>query len=449
MSTTSKTMIGLAIIAGLGFGQWKYNIGQTALNYVHPQAPAQQAAGSGNAPATAGNASAKRSIPPVAVKLAQAKKADFPIIERSYGTMASPQVVTVNARVASQVNQVNVQDGQLVKAGDVLLELDDRALQTTLAKDVAALAKDQANLANNEIQLQRARTLAARNAGTLQDVDNAVAAEKSAQQLISADQSVIDADKLQLDFAKIKAPFDGKLGALSVVPGALVAASSNSVAAAGLMTITQMQPLKATFRLPEQSLSAIRAKMDKKEDVTVRAYASGSHDLLDQGKLTFIDSSVDVASGTIGLAATMANDKLALWPGQRVQVEVEYGTIMGALTVPAVAVQQGQIGTYVWVVDDQNKATATPVKVARYENDVASISDGLGEGAQVVIEGQAKLANGAEVRAGKPADATGATNAPAATTASAITTPADAATPADASGQKKPKKDKTTGDQAQ
>jgi multidrug efflux system membrane fusion protein len=449
MQRGAKLAVWVLVLAGLGLAQWKYNIGQTALNYVHPQ----QAANAGNA-APAGANAGKRAIPPVVVKLVQAKKADFPIIERSYGTSASPQVVSINARVSSQVTKVNVQDGQLVKAGDVLIELDDRALQATLAKDQATLAKDEAALSNAEIQLNRAKTLFSKNAGPQTDVDTALAAQKSSQQVVEADQAVIDADKLQLDFAKVTAPFDGKLGALAVVPGALVGGSGN---ATGLMTITQMKPLKVNFRLPEQTLPAIRAKLDKKDDVTVRVYASGTHALLDQGKLDFMDSSVDVASGTIGMAATVANDKLALWPGQRVQVEVEYGKIAGALTVPAVAVQQGQIGSYVWVVDDQNKATATPIKVARYENDLASVTDGLNEGAQVVIEGQAKLANGSEVRTAKPADAPAGSNtnaaAPAAASAASapatgVTTPADAATP-DATAQKKQKKDKAAGDQPQ
>ena len=132
-------------------------------------------------------------------------------------------------------------------------------------------------------------------------------------------------------------------------------------------------------------------------EFTVRVFASGSQDLLDTGKLTFIDSSVDANSGTIGLAGEVANSKLTLWPGQQVDVELDYGTITGALTVQSVAVQQGQIGSYVWVVDDQNKVKATPVKVSRYEGAVAAI-DGVPEGTKVVIEGQAKLADGAEIR---------------------------------------------------
>ena len=434
MARGSKIVFLLVVLAVLSFGQWKYNLAQQALNYVHPTA---QPAATATASTQAGGA--KRAAPPIAVKLAQVTKADFPLIERSYGTMASPQVVSITARLASQVIKVNVQDGQLVKAGDVLIELDDRTVQATLAKDQATLAKDQSVLANNEIQLQRARTLAARNAGTLQDVDNAVAAENSTRQLIGADQAVIDADKLQVEFSKIKAPFDGKLGAITTAAGAVTSAAGGQAA---LMTVTQVQPLKVNFRLPEQSLLAVQGAMAKGA-VVVRVIASGAKDILDQGKLTFIDSSVDTSSGTIGMAAEIGNSKLILWPGQRVSVEVEYGKISEALTVPAVAVQQGQIGSFVWLVDDQNKVKATAVKVARFEGELASITDGVTEGAQVVIEGQAKLNNGSEVRTGKPADPqqSGAT----ADAKSADTKPAGGsaqAAPVDgAAEKKKPKKD--------
>ena len=439
MARVTKFALWFLTIVALGLGQWRYNLAQQAMNYLQPT-PTSAADGSGAKPARQGG-DAKRAAPPVAVKLAQASKADFPLIERTYGTMASPQVVSINARLASQVMKVNVQDGQLVKAGDVLIELDDRTVQATLAKDQATLAKDQSMLANNEIQLQRARTLAARNAGTLQDVDNAVAAENSAQQLVGADQAVIDADKLQVEFSKIKAPFDGKLGAIATAVGAVTSAAGGQAA---LMTVTQVQPLKVNFRLPEQSLLPVQTAMAK-GDVTVRVLASGSQDILDQGKLTFIDSSVDTSSGTIGMAAEIGNSKLILWPGQRVQVEVEYGKVAGALTVPAVAVQQGQIGSFVWLVDDQNKVKAAPVKVARFEGELASISEGLSEGAQVVIEGQAKLNNGSEVRSGKPADPqqSGAT----ADSKPAAAKPADGsaqAAPLDGAGEtKKPKKEAT------
>jgi len=400
-----KVAFWVLVLAGLGYGQVKYNIGQQALNYVHPQQQAAAPAGGG-----AAGGAGKRAIPPVAVKLAQSAPKDFPIIERSYGTMASPQVVAINARIASQITQVMVQDGQFVKKGDVLLTLDDRTLQAALTKDEATLAKDQATLVNADSTLERAQTLFSKGVGTKQDVDSGIAGQKAAQQTVDADKAVIDADKLQLGYAVITAPFDGKLGAISAVPGALVAATINSATSGNLMTITQMKPLKVNFRLPEQVLTPLRAKMGDNATViadsgiVVRVYASDSKELLDTGTLSFVDSAVDISSGTIGMAADVGNEKLKLWPGERVGVQVEYDKIAGAVTVPAVAVQQGQIGSYVWVVDDQNKVKATPVKVARYEGNDAAISDGLSNGQQVVIEGQAKLSNGAEVRVGKPSD---------------------------------------------
>ena len=433
-----RLVVGVVVLAGLGFAQWKYGAGQQLLNLVHPQ---QQTA-----------AGAKRAANPIAVKLAVAAPKDFPLIERSYGTMASPQIVTINSRVASQITGVKVQEGQYVKKGDILIVLDDRTLQATLAKDEATLAKDQAVLANNDIQLQRAQTLAARNAGNLADVDNAIAAQKSTLQVLDADKAVIDADRLQLEFATITAPFDGKLGTIAAVPGALVTA--NNTTGAGLMSITQMKPLRSNFRLPEQVLPALRSQMadsndPSASDITVRVYASGGKELLDTGKLTFIDSSVDASSGTIAMAADVGNDRLTLWPGERVGIEVEFGTIAGAVTIPAVAVQQGQIGSYVWLVDDQNKVKATPVKVSRYEGNHAAIAEGLSLGQQVVIEGQAKLSNGAEIRIANPGEGQGSAqpiDIKASEAKPQATSGAEAATP-DASA--KPKGKSSSGDQPQ
>lgn len=403
MTRISKLVLLLAL-GGAGYAAWQYNLLGLAMNAWHPQT---QAAGG---PGAGGQGGKPKSFP-IAVKLAQVTKTDFPLIERSYGNLASPQVVGINARVASQIIKVNVTDGQIVKAGDVLVELDDRALQATLAKDQATLAKDETQIVNNTTILQRAQTLATRNAGAQQDVDNATAALQSAQQQVEADKATVIADQLQLDFAKVTAPFDGKLGAVTAVPGQLVAASTNSVSATNLMTITQMQPLKVNFRLPEQILEPLNAAMAKGAKPVVRVYASGTHDLLDTGELNFVDSAVDASTGTIGLAGDVGNDKLNLWPGQRVDVEMEYGKTSGAITVPAVAIQQGQQGSYVWTVDPDNKAKAQPVKVARFEGDLAQIADGVSEGMQVVVEGQAKLANGTEVRTGKPADAAPAADA--------------------------------------
>lgn len=392
MRNVTKGVIVLAVLA-LAIGQWQFDIGHSAIAYFQGKPAADGTA----ATATAAGSSGKRAGGGVtAVKLAQATTTDLPLIERAFGTAQAPQVATINARIASQVLNVPVTDGQMVKKGDLLIELDDRTFQATLAKDQAALAKDQALLENANVQAQRAKTLVSRNAGPQSDVDTATAAAKSAEQVVESDKAQVESDKLQIEFTKITAPFDGKLGQLNVVPGNLVSATLGT----GLMTVTQLQPLKVAFRIPDKVLGAIRAKLDANDDVTVRVLASSTKTVLDTGKVTFIDSSVDVGSGTIGMATTVPNDKLQLWPGQHVDVEVQYGVLKNSVTIPAVAIQIGQKGSYVWKVDDQMKVTLTPIEVGRFEEAIAAITKGLNVGDQVVIEGQAKLNNGAQVRAG-------------------------------------------------
>ena len=391
MKNVTKFALVAAVVL-LAVLQWQFDIGHKTIAYFKGTSATDTATAQGAAPAGGKRGGGA----PTNVKLAQVTTGDVPLIEHAYGTSLSPQIAVINARIASQVVNVPVADGQMVKKGDLLIELDDRTFQATLVKDQATLAKDLALLDNANLQLQRAKTLLSRSAGPQADVDTAVATAKSAEQVVESDKAQINADKLQIEFTKITAPIDGKLGQLNVVPGNLVSATLGT----GLMTVTQLQPLKVSFRLPEQVLSAVRTKLDSNGDVIVRVLANGSTTVLDTGKVSFIDSSVDAASGTIGMATTVGNDKLQLWPGQHVDVEVQYGVLQNAVTIPGVAIQQGQKGAYVWKVDDQMKVTATPVEVTRYEGPIAAIAKGLDVGDQIVVEGQAKLNNGAQVKAG-------------------------------------------------
>ena len=339
---------------------------------------------------------------PTAVVTALAAIADMPLIERTYGLIQSPAIATVNARIASQVTEVHVKDGQMVKAGDLLVVLDDRLLQAQLAKDQAAQAKDQAQADSSDLDKQRAKQLVAKQAGTQQAYDQAAAAAAGARATVDSDKAAVLSDQAQLTFTRITAPISGRLGAVGVHVGDLVGTSGGS--SSGLMSITEMAPLKVAFRLPERVLTQVRKAAA--EGVAVRVLRSGTAILLDQGKLDFIDSAIDTTSGTIAMSATIANDELKLWPGQFADVEVEYGKLSSAVTVPSVAVQSGQSGSYVWLVKPDNTVEARPVKVVRSEGDISAIAAGLAAGDHVVVEGQLRLKSGAPVIAGsKPAGA--------------------------------------------
>ena len=345
---------------------------------------------------SAGGSSDKggRGSGPIAVTVASAEQFTLPLVERTYGIVQSPAVVAINARTTSQVIEIHVRDGQQVKAGDLLLSLDDRPLQAQLAKDMATLAKDRALAVSAAADMQRAFDLMKKQAGTPQAYDQALAAQKAADAVIGADQATVGADTVQLEFTKIKAPFSGRLGAVQVAVGALVGGSGTT---GNLMTITQMAPLKVTFRLPERNLGDIRAALDAGRHVPVRALQSGTVNILDTGGLDFIDSAVDTTSGTIAMSATIGNAELRLWPGQYVDLEVEHGALAAATVVPTVAIQAGQAGSFVWLVKDDNTVETQPVVVARSEAGKSAISTGLAPGDRVVIEGQLRLKNGAQV----------------------------------------------------
>lgn len=341
-----------------------------------------------------------------AVSIATAELSTLPLVERTFGVVESPAVAAINARIASQITEIHVKDGQDVKAGDLLVTLDDRALQAQLAKDQAILLKDKSLEVSLAADLSRALDLEKKGAGTVQAYDQALAAQKAAEATVGSDQAAIDADQVQLDYTRISAPIGGRLGAVQAVVGNLVASGGTG----NLVTITQMMPLKVTFQLPEGVLPDIRTALHIGQTVPVRVLQSGTAKELESGNLDFIDSTVDTTSGTIAMSATIDNDQLSLWPGQHVDVEVNWGELANAVVVPTVAVQQGQTGSFVWMINNDNTVAARPVTVARSENDKSAITSGLAAGDKVVVDGQLRLKNGAQVKVSSPPSGAGATD---------------------------------------
>lgn len=332
---------------------------------------------------------------------ATASTADFPIRRYAIGFVSSPAVVNINARVSSQIVSIDVKDGQMVKAGDVLFQLDDRALKAQLAKDQATLAKDQALLISSNSDLQRAKDLVAKQAGTQQTYDQAVAAQKAAAATVDADKATIDADNVQLGFATIAAPIAGRLGAVNVSVGDLVTVSNGSSTSTPLVTITQMDPLQVNFTLPESNLALLHKALAEPQQGNVTLTKDGDPTPIGKGTLDFVDSSVDTASGTIATRASIPNPDLSLWPGQYVNVVLYAGTMPQMTSVPTVAVQPSQKGPFVYVVKPDNTVEMRPVQVALTEGENSAISQGLKSGEKVVVEGQTRLKDGAAVHEGK------------------------------------------------
>jgi multidrug efflux system membrane fusion protein len=329
----------------------------------------------------------------VTVKTAPALSGEFVRHLKTIGWVEPEAQVAIKSRIDSQVMDQQVKDGQMVKKGDTLFTLDDRELNQQLAKDKAMLAKDQAVAKRVEADLARARDLLGKGASTQQAVDQSQADAASAAANIASDEAAIRLDETKLSYTRIAAPIDGRAGVVAVSPGNLVKAADQT----SLVTITQISPIRVTFPLPSRELAAVKARLGTDRPPAIRVFASGSTEVLASGKVSFIDSVIDTASGTLTAKADLDNADGHLWPGMAVDVEVETGAIPDAIQVPTVAVQSGQSSSFAFVVQPDQSVAVRPVKVIASEGDVAAVS-GLTAGDQVVTDGQARLSNGAKVR---------------------------------------------------
>lgn len=329
----------------------------------------------------------------IAVATAEAKAVDFPVRRQAIGLVESPATVTILSRIDSQLTEQHVRDGQLVKEGDLLFVLDDREIKAAVAKDQANVQKDEALHNQTLSDLRRAQELLSKNSASQQQVDQATTNQKSAEAVLAADKATLDANKLKLSYTRIYAPISGRVGTVRVTPGNLVKA--NDGAGGGLVTITQVEPLRVAFALPERDLPLLRKATthDQQPIVSIIAPNSGAEV---QGKLDFLDNAVDSASGTITAKASFDNREGLFWPGQYVQVDTVLGSLPKVISIPTVAVQIGQKGSYVFVVGPNNVIDIREVSVLGSDGTISAIS-GLEAGERVVVEGQNRLTKGTMV----------------------------------------------------
>jgi len=377
-----RRFAGVATLAGVLI------LGAVIYRAYGPSSPAQEAASDRGTSRKGG--SIGRIVPVIVVK-AEAK--DFVVRRRTIGILESPAIVIVGSRIDSQVLEQHIVDGQLVRKGDLLFTLDDREIQALIARDQAQLAKDNAALAQAAGDLVRKQELLAKQVAPQQQVDQAISAYKAAQQTVEADQAVLQADRLKLGYAKLEAPITGRVGAIRVTPGNLVGVNDT----AGLVTITQIKPIRVGFTLAERDLTALREASAASSPAVVRVYAPGTDEALATGTLDFVDSSVDFSSGTIAAKAKFANEKLELWPGTYVDVGIDLGVRPNTVMIPAVAVQSGQKGPFVFAAKDDQTVEMRNIELAGVEGYLVAVSKGLEGGERVVVEGQLRLTNGARV----------------------------------------------------
>jgi multidrug efflux system membrane fusion protein len=390
----------LVLLVGFGVGIWWL---------FHARAKAAVVAA-----AAASSAAANRTIP---VLTAEVVQKDMPVVLEGLGSVAAFYTVTVKTQVDGRIDRVLFTEGQSVKKGDVLIQIDPRPFAIQLETAQAKLVQDIANEKNAKLNADRYKTLAQQNLIATQQYTDQQAMVDQLDAQMRGDQAAIDAARLNLDYARITSPIDGVTGVRLVDPGNVVHATDTT----GLVVVTELDPIAVFFTLPEDDLTPINEAMAAGQLKVVAVSRAGDQHL-GEGKLTVIDNEINQATATLKLKAVFDNPKHLLWPNQFVKARLQLSTRKNALVVPAAVVQHGPTGTFAYMVNADNTVTNRPVTVTAIQGDSAVIATGLTPGEQVVVDGQAQLRPGAKVLT-KPVPVAGAASASAAPSPSGSAAP--------------------------
>ena len=342
-------------------------------------------------------AAAQTAAPGVPVTAGTVAAQDVPVFLNGIGTVQAYNMVAIKSRVDGQIVKVDFKEGQDVKEGEPLLQIDPRTFQAALEQAQANKQKDEAQLVGAQLDLDRYEKLIGSGWQTRQSYDQQKATVGQLQASIKGDEAQINTAKLNLSYSDIRSPIDGRLGAKLVDKGNLVHANDN----APLVTITEVKPIFVSFTLPQETLDDVREN-HKGSPLVVYAYSGDGKKQLAEGKLTLIDNSIDQSTGTVHLKARFDNDDERLWPGQFVSLRVVLSTRREVATVPAQTVQNGPNGYYAYVIKPDDTVERRAVDIASIQDGIAVVTKGLSPGERIVVDGQYRLTEGVRVKPTAP-----------------------------------------------
>ncbi|MDD0975912.1 MdtA/MuxA family multidrug efflux RND transporter periplasmic adaptor subunit [Pseudomonas fontis] len=329
----------------------------------------------------------------VPVRVSPATVGDFPLYYKALGTVTATNTVNVRSRVAGELVKIYFQEGQRVKAGDLLAEIDPRSYQIALQQAEGTLAQNQAQLKNAQIDFERYKGLYAEDSIAKQKVDTAEALLGQYQGTIKTNQAAVNDAKLNLEFTKIRAPISGRLGLRQLDLGNLVAANDTTA----LVVITQTQPITVAFTLPETNLTPVLTRFRSGAQLPVEAWDRGDTQKQADGVLRSLDNQIDVTTGTLKFKAFFDNQSEVLFPNQFVNVRLLADTLKGVVLAPSAAIQFGTDGTFAYVMEGDTKVRIRNLKVGASDGDHTVVTEGLASGDRVVLEGTDRLRDGSDV----------------------------------------------------
>ena len=371
-------LVVLLVLAGLGWAGW---------HYLWPRIQAARAGG-----AAQGRRAGTGAPQPVGV--AKIGTGDLNVVLTGIGTVTPLATVTVQTQISGQLLEVGFQEGQMVKKGDFLAQIDPRPYQATLEQAQGAFAHDTGLLNQAKSDLDRYNTLNRQDSIAKQTYADQQFVVQQDEGLLKEDQASIDTANLNLAYCHIVSPVSGRVGLRLVDPGNYVQASS----ATGLAVVTQLDPISVIFVLPEDEVSEVMKQQRAGQPLSVTAYDRTDTKLLATGTLTTVDNTVDTTTGTVKFRATFANADAALFPNQFVNARLLLRVVRGAVRVPVAAVQRGAPGTFVYLVKPDETVSVAPIKTGITDGDVTEVTDGLKPGDEVVVDGTDRLREGAKVR---------------------------------------------------